>query len=185
MPARTGAQYLAGLADEREVWCSGERIADVAGHPLLGRTARTIAELYDLQSDPIERDVLTCIDIESGDRMGLSYLQPRSTEDLARRGRMYRRWAQHSLGLFGRAPDYPNTLLAGFAMAAPFFAQNGPEYARRLLAYYAFCKAGDLCLTHSLVDPQVNRARGQGEQRDGGVALSIVGESAEGLIVSG
>ena len=68
MPVRTGAQYLAGLSDGREVWCSGEQIADVAGHPLLGRTARTIAELYDLQSDPSARDVLTYTSAENGDR---------------------------------------------------------------------------------------------------------------------
>ncbi len=30
MPARTGAQFLAGLKDDREVWVDGERVRDVA-----------------------------------------------------------------------------------------------------------------------------------------------------------
>ena len=185
MPARTGAKYLAGLRDAREVWCNGERIQDVASHPLLGRTASTIAELYDLQHDPGARDTLTYASPSSGERVGLAFVQPRSADELAQRGRMYRRWAEHSLGLFGRAPDYPNTLLTGFAMAAPFFAENGPEYPDRLLRYYEWCRENDVCITHSLVDPQVNRARSQAEQADPGVALSIVGESAAGLVVSG
>lgn len=185
MPVRTGAQYLSGLRDAREVWCNGERVADVTAHPLLARTARTIASLYDLQSAPEARDILTTPSPGGGGAVGLSFLQPRSPDDVARRGRMFYRWAEHSLGLFGRAPDYPNTLLTGFAMAAPFFAQNGPEYAERLVRYYDHCRDHDVCLTHSLVDPQVNRARGQSEQRDPGVALSIVGESPAGLVVSG
>src|SRR5687767_3425420 len=41
MAARTGAEYLAGLRDQREVWCGGERVKDVTAHPLLGRTAHT------------------------------------------------------------------------------------------------------------------------------------------------
>ena len=185
MPARAGRDYLAGLRDQREVWCAGERVKDVTAHPLLGRTAHTIAELYDLQHDPEARAVLTYPSPASGAPVGLSYLQPRDPADVARRGRMFRRWAEHSLGMFGRSPDYPGTLLTGFAMAAPFFAQNGPEYARRLVAYYEWCRERDVCLTHSLVDPQVNRARAQNEQRDPEVPLSIVGESADGLVVSG
>ena len=44
MGVRTGAEFLAGLRDEREVWLDGERVADVTAHPLLGRCARSVAE---------------------------------------------------------------------------------------------------------------------------------------------
>ena len=50
MPARTGAEYLAGLADHREIWFAGERVKSVVEHPILGRAARTLAQLYDMQS---------------------------------------------------------------------------------------------------------------------------------------
>ena len=43
MPARTGAEYLAGLADHREIWFAGERVKSVVEHPILGRAARTLA----------------------------------------------------------------------------------------------------------------------------------------------
>ena len=33
MPARSGAQYLTGLRDQREVWCAGERVTDAASIP--------------------------------------------------------------------------------------------------------------------------------------------------------
>ena len=57
MPARTGAQYLAGLRARRtEVWLRGERVTDVTTHPGLAGGARAIASLYDLQSDPALRE---------------------------------------------------------------------------------------------------------------------------------
>ena len=59
MPARTGAAYLAGLRDGREIWFAGERVADVTAHPRLGRVAHTLAGLYDLQADPADRARLT------------------------------------------------------------------------------------------------------------------------------
>jgi aromatic ring hydroxylase len=33
MPARTGAEYLNGLRERRELWFRGERVRDDARHP--------------------------------------------------------------------------------------------------------------------------------------------------------
>jgi aromatic ring hydroxylase len=41
------------------VWFDGERVRDVTAHPILGRPARTLAELYDLQCAVDQRDRLT------------------------------------------------------------------------------------------------------------------------------
>lgn len=185
MPVRTGTEYLAGLRDAREVWFQGERVDDVTTHPVLGRAARTIAELYDLQCDPAERDELTYPSPTTGDPIGLSFLQPRSIEDLTRRRVMFKRWADQSGGILGRTPDYLNVILASCAASSPYFGRNGQEYAERIEAYYAWCRERDVCATHAFVDPQVNRAKSQTEQRDPNVPLHIVGESSEGLVVSG
>src|SRR5262245_26742077 len=83
MPARTGQQYLNGLrAQDREVWLGGERVKDVTAHPGLGRGARAIAGLYDLQHDPALRETMTYVSPTSGDRVGLSFVVPRTRDDL-------------------------------------------------------------------------------------------------------
>ena len=41
MPARTGAQFLHGLRDKREVWLGGERVTDPMEHPALRGAAET------------------------------------------------------------------------------------------------------------------------------------------------
>jgi 4-hydroxyphenylacetate 3-monooxygenase len=185
MGARNGAEYLAGLADEREIWFEGARVKDVAGHPILGRMARTMAELYDLQRDPSLEAKLTYPSPTTGNPVSLAFIQPRSVDDLVRRRVMFKHWADYSGGMLGRTPDYLNAILAGCASSADYFRRNGAEYAERIVAYYESCRERDLCATHTFVDPQINRARSQSEQADPTVPLHIVGESAAGLVVSG
>ena len=115
MPARNGAEYLAGLADQREIWFDGERVKSVVHHPILGRAARTLAELYDMQSDPSLQDKLTYPSPRTGALVSLAFIQPRSVDDLVRRRIMFKHWADHSGGMLGRTPDYLNAILAGCA----------------------------------------------------------------------
>ena len=185
MPARTGAEYLSGLREPRELWFEGERVRDVTCHPMLGRMAGTLAELYDLQCTAEHRDQLTYASPTTGQRVGLAFIQPRSVDDLVRRRRMFKAWADHTGGLLGRSPDYLNAVLAGLASSRPYFEQNGGEYGERIAAYYEHCRERDLCATHTFVDPQTNRARSQTDQADPDVPLHIEGESRQGLVVSG
>ena len=185
MAARNGAEYLAGLADAREIWFDGARVSDVVRHPILGRTARTLAELYDLQRDPALAAKLTYSSPKTGNPVSLAFIQPRSVDDLVRRRVMFKHWADFSGGMLGRTPDYLNAILAGSACSADYFGRNGAEYAERIVAYYEHCRERDLCATHTFVDPQINRALSQSELADPTVPLHIVGESKDGLVVSG
>ncbi len=56
----TGKEYLESLRDGREVYCYGERVADVTAHPAFRNASRSIAKLYDALHDPKTKDVLTC-----------------------------------------------------------------------------------------------------------------------------
>src|SRR5689334_24947111 len=55
----TGAEYLASLRDDREVYIYGERVSDVTQHPAFRNTARSLARLYDALHDPKTKPVLT------------------------------------------------------------------------------------------------------------------------------
>ena len=60
MPARTGAQYIAGLQkNPPNIYIGGKRIEDVTSHPGLRNGAATLARLYDMQHDPALRDEMT------------------------------------------------------------------------------------------------------------------------------
>ena len=82
MPARTGRQYLNGLREQDcEVWLRGERVKDVTTHPGLSGGARAIAALYDMQCDPKYRDEMTYASPSTADRVGLSFINPRTREE--------------------------------------------------------------------------------------------------------
>src|SRR5690348_321750 len=99
MGARNGAAYLARLHDDRDVWLDGERVADVTRDPRLARGVHSIAALYDLQLDPRRVEQMTYISPTSGERVGLSHIQPRSIDDLVRRRDMMRTWSEWSAGM--------------------------------------------------------------------------------------
>ena len=133
MPARTGRQYLNGLREQDcEVWLRGERVKDVTTHPGLAGGARAIAALYDMQCDPKYRDEMTYTSPTTGDRVGLSFINPRTREELEARRVMMLNWARSTCGMMGRSPDFMNVTLAAWGAAADYFARgNGrPEFAR-------------------------------------------------------
>ncbi len=180
---RTGAAYLEGLRDEREVWIRGERVADVTEHPGLGRGAQTLASYLDKQFDPKLQDKVTYV--EDGVRYGLSHLVPRSKDDVVRRGDAFYEWATWSNGMFGRTPDYKNASVMAFAAASQFLDQGRPEFAQNMRDYYEYVRNGDKVLTHTLVNPTFNHAQAKEGKYSDKVALQVVRETDAGIVVNG
>ncbi|HJY80383.1 MAG TPA: 4-hydroxyphenylacetate 3-monooxygenase, oxygenase component [Candidatus Binatia bacterium] len=186
MPARTGAEYLQGLKGRNtEIWLGNERIREVTTHPALQRCARSVAHLYDMQHDPALRDEMTYISPISDQRVGLSFITPQSLEDLQRRSRMMLQWARYSGGMLGRSPDYLNVALMAAAAAADFYGQNDPRFADNVRNYYTYVREHDLCLTHTLVNPQANRALTATGQPSAEIAARIVKETDNGMVIRG
>ena len=185
MGARTGTEFTAGLRDNREVWLGNERVEDVTTHPAFRAAVESIAHLYDMQHDPAYRDTLCYPSPTSGNPVGLSFLIPRTRDDLVRRRAMSKVWADATCGMMGRSADFLNAMLTAWAAKADYFARQSPECRERVLDYYEYCRENDLFLTHTLVDPQVDRSRNRAEQDDPHQCLGIVDETAEGLVIRG
>jgi 4-hydroxyphenylacetate 3-monooxygenase len=186
MAARTGQQYIKGLQDqEREVWLRGERVKDVTTHPELSNGMRAIASLYDMQHDPALRDEMTYVSPTSGERVGLSFIVPRTRQELEQRRVMMLRWARATCGMMGRSPDFMNVTFAAWAGAAGYFARNRPEFGENIRRYYEYIRENDLTLTHSLINLQRNRAVSGSFNLQEGTALQVVRETDAGIVVRG
>jgi 4-hydroxyphenylacetate 3-monooxygenase len=184
VPARTGEQFLKGLRGPRAVWVDGERVADVADHPKLGGAARALAEIYDLQH--AHADTCLIADPESAEPIAASHMIPRSRDDLARRGKALRLVAEYSVGLMGRTPDYMNATYAGFAARPDEWGVAGNEAgAERLVAYQKLLRRGDLALTHTIVQPTVDKATGDAPHAGNVHALRKVEDTQHGIVVRG
>lgn len=184
MGTRTGAAYLANLRDDRGIWIDGERVKDVTTDRRFAGAAGTMAMLMDMQHDTALRDRMTYVSPTSGDRVGLSFIQPTSTDDLVRRREMVRAWNEATCGMFGRSPDYMNIMLAGFASADKEFGKHEARFGEHVRNYYLHVRENDLVMTHTLVNPQVDRSRPV-ERQSKDLAAKITKETSEGIVING
>ena len=184
MPARTGKEFLKGLRGAREVWVDGERVSDVVDHPKLSGAAQALAEVFDLHHK--QADVCLMPDPETGEPIPVSHMIPRSREDLAKRGKALRQVAEYSMGLMGRTPDYMNVTFAGFAGRPDEWGMNGNEAgAERLVTYQKVLRRGDISLTHTIVQPTVDKATGDAPSPGNAHALRKVADTGHGIVVRG
>jgi len=183
MGLRDGDTYLAGLIDDREIWYDGRRITDVTAEPGLRNTALTVAQYYDFQSNPDLADLLT-YETPDGDCAHLSFIEPRSIEDLRRRAGAFSAWSEVTGGLMGRAPDYMNACMMAIGAARHFWGRNDPELGEHAYDTYLHCRRDDVCMTHTFVNPMVDRFTPLADQEPY-INAGIVDRRSDGIIVSG
>jgi 4-hydroxyphenylacetate 3-monooxygenase len=184
MPIRTGKQFLEALRDDRQIFIDGELVRDIAADRRLAGAAQSLAELYDMQHDPARYDRMTFASPSSGERVGLSFIEPRSVDDLIRRREMIKLWMDATCGMFGRSPDFLNVMVTGLAAAAPEFGRSDKRFADNIRAYHVLARERDLCMTHTLLNPQVDRSRPV-ERQEKDLAAKIVKETDSGIVISG
>jgi 4-hydroxyphenylacetate 3-monooxygenase len=183
--ARTGEQFLQGLrSEEREIWLEGEKVTDPSAHPKLAGAANSLARLFDLQHAEPETFLMDSPD--TGRPVNVTHLQPKSREDLEQRRVASKRIADATAGMMGRTPDYLNYTFACFAARADVWARYGNEEGgRNLVEYQKLMRDNDLALTHTLINPQVDRSVPEAEQAAGEVSLHKVEDTENGILVRG
>ena len=184
---RTGAQYLEGLRDGREVWTRGHRVEDVTAEPGIARGAQTLADFMDRQHDPKYRDTVTFAD-DRGLTCPMSFKIPKSADDIRARGKAFYEWAKWSCGMFGRTPDYKNASLTAFAAAPGFLARGTKgqaDFVANMTRFYDHVRTNDKVLTHTLVNPAISHQVAAAGNFSQEVALHVVRETDAGPVVRG
>ena len=131
------------------------------------------------------RDEMTYPSPTTGNPVVLSFITPHTQEDLQKRSAMMFNWSRFSGGMLGRSSDYINVEIMAAAAAADFYNQNDPRFGENARNYYEYARENDLCMTHTLVNPQSNRALTASGHPSADVALRIVDENADGMVVRG
>lgn len=187
MPAKTGKQYIDRVDSLRaNVWINGSQVSGkVSEHPAFQGVMKSQGELYDMQFDPNKQDYMTYTSPSSGDRVGTSFMRPRTKEDLEKRRMMIQEWAQYNGGMMGRSPDYINSGMMAYGAAAEMFGVQDSMYAENMRNYYEYIRENDLSLTHTLIQPQVNRALNSSQLPDPYIAARIVKKTDDGVVIRG
>jgi 4-hydroxyphenylacetate 3-monooxygenase len=187
MGACNGSQFTERVdRTKRELWYGEEKITfNASKHPAFRGIVRAFSHLYDMQADPELSDEMTYKSPTTGQPVGTSFLQPRTREDLLKRRSMMKRWADYSGGTLGRTPDYLDSAIMAMASASSFFGTGSIDFAKNVRDFYENVREKDLLLTHTLINPQTNRAVGPSKQADPYTAARIVEKNSEGVVVRG
>jgi 4-hydroxyphenylacetate 3-monooxygenase len=171
---------------ENEIWYDGEKIkGKISEHSAFKGIIMTNASLYDLQNNQDLQDEMTYFTANKEDRIGLSYLQPKTKEDLKRRRKMIEYWARHTHGMMGRSPDYMNTVVMSFASSAAILKGRENCFPENLVAMYERAMEQDLSFTHTFITPQVNRSQVNLGFSNEPISAKVVDRNKTGLVIKG
>jgi 4-hydroxyphenylacetate 3-monooxygenase len=182
--ARRGEQVLKRLRERPpSIWYRGEQVRDVTTHPALRGGVDTLARLYDLQWE--NPDVSLYDSPTTGRKVARSFMMPKTHAELCSITRAMKVWEDYTHGMMGRVPDYINRAMTGYAAGAAFLAQADARFGANAVRYYEYLRENDLCLTHTLIPPQANRAVSSAKQADPFLAARIKEETDAGLVIRG
>lgn len=169
-----------------EVWFDGKKVeGPISEHPVFKGILREKAALYDLQLNPEFQNDMTFLSPDTGNRIGLSYMQPKSLEELIKKRKATALWAKQTHGMMGRSPDYLNTVLMSFASSSSFLEGKENCFPENLTAFYKLAREKDLSFTHTFISPQVNRSQIYIESSKEPIALKVVNVKDDGIVVKG
>lgn len=159
----TGEEYKKSLDDGRATYFEGNRIDDLAGHPLLGQTVDVVAQSYDRFYQPGEGAVSSYMNV------------PGSAEEL-------RASIEEHVDLLTHV-TYASimTLLT----AADQIGDVRPEGVKRIKEYVDYVQKNDLRITQCITDAKGDRSKHPGEQEDPDAYVRVVERHADGVTLRG
>lgn len=184
MPARTAEQVIQRFKDQPPaIYHRGKRVDDITTEPGLSGGVKSLAALYDHQWDNQETALYKSL--ETGDLVSKTFMIPKTREQLKDIGDVMHKRGEFTQGMMGRMPDYLNRAMAGYAGSAEFLAVQNPQFVDNMRNYHSYLQENDLSLTHTLINPQINRAVGTAQQKDPYLAARIKEETDAGIVIRG
>ena len=178
-----GDRYRESLQDGRRLIApDGVEIPDVTAYAPLARGIETIAGLYDAQFAPETRDIATYLDEASGKRMSRGWKIPEDADDLRRWRELIRLSTYHTLGMFGRPPDYGAVIALGFLAVRDKLEATNPTMIENLERFIASCRERNLISAALIADVQSDRCIPLAEKPG---RLRCVEERPDGIVLYG
>ncbi|MGU3495646.1 4-hydroxyphenylacetate 3-hydroxylase family protein [Xanthobacteraceae bacterium A53D] len=181
---KTGQQHIESLKDGRQIFIDGTLVNDVTTHPAFRGAVASVAKMFDFQSAPENRDLMT-FETETGTRANKIWQLPKSYDELKTRRAALEAWTELHAGFLGRAPDHVASCIAGMYMGLEVFEGYDPARAKALADYYRYARDNDLYLTYVIINPQADRSKSAAQQQDPFLSTGIVSRDAEGITVRG
>ena len=180
---RTGAEYKENLRDGRDVWVMGEgAVVDVTTDPLTSAMVDEYVAWYDRHFDAGWQDTLLTPSDENGRRHPLALTPPKTSADLRRLGKAISAVHFVTGGNMTHTPGYGALIALGMLNMLKQL-DNSSEEIEAAEAYLESLSESGRFLTFAGGGPLIGtRLREDESER---VALRLVSETAEGIVVTG
>ena len=180
---RTGAEYKESLRDGRDVWVLGEgAVADVTTHPSTSAMVDEYMAWYDRHFDADWQDTLLTQADENGQRHPLALTPPETSADLRRLGKAISAVHFVTGGNMTHTPGYGALIALGMLNVLKRLNNSSEEIGAAEAYLESLAKSGRF-LTFAGGGPLIGTRLRQDESER--VALRLVSETAEGIVVSG
>jgi 4-hydroxyphenylacetate 3-monooxygenase len=179
---RTGAQYLEGLKDGREVWIDGERVKDVASHRAFAPIVAIKARMYDMQHEAKHQADLTYEEV--GERHSVFNQPPRTQEDWHRKWRSIDILLKEIGGVVTRVGDETVGEMWSLQDGRDILNEIDPRFADNISNHIRRVVEQDPFHVSANTDPKGDRSRHISE-RDPDMMVHVVRETDAGIIIRG
>ena len=179
--ARRGAQVLDRLREyPPNIWYRGEEVRDVTSHPAFRGGVGTLARLYDLQWEQAEQMLFDSPSRPQGRALVHAARDARGTlEHLRRHEGLGGPYPRHD-GPGSRLHQSRDVRLRGGRRLPD---EADPRFGANAIRYHEYLRENDLCLTHTLIPPQANRAVNSASQADPFLAARVKEETDAGIVI--
>ena len=180
---RTGAEYRESLRDGRDVWLVGEgAVDDVTTHPSTSGMVEEYVAWYDRHFDADWQDVLLTEPDGKGERRPLALTPPKTSDDLRRLGKEISAVHFATGGNMTHTPGYGALIALGLLNVLKRLDHSAEDIGAAE-AYLESLRESGRFLTYAGGGPVIGaRLREDESER---VALRLVSETADGIVVSG
>ena len=180
---RTGAEYKESLRDGRDVWVIGEgAVADVTTDRATSAMVNEYAAWYDRHFDADWQDILLNPADGNGQRHPVAFTPPETSADLRRLGKAISTVHSVAGGNMTHTPGYGALIALGLLNVLKRL-NNSSEEIEEAEAYLESLARSGRFLTFAGAGTLIGTRLRQAESER--VALRLVSETAEGIVVSG
>lgn len=161
----TGEQYKRSLSDNRETFFEGERVRDIANHPILGPCVSRVAADYDRWYKP------------GADAVSPLMTIPHSAAELKERIPL-----QHESNIVS-AVTYQSIMT--LTTAATRIADALPHFSERIREYVKDAQRRDIRIVECITDAKGDRSRPPGKQDDPDAYTHVIDRRKDGVVIRG
>ncbi|RZL83618.1 MAG: 4-hydroxyphenylacetate 3-hydroxylase [Rhodococcus sp. (in: high G+C Gram-positive bacteria)] len=181
---RTGDEYRESIRDGREVWVDGERVKDVADHPMFKPIVDVRARIYDLAHEEATQDAMTYVDPESGERNAIANKLPRTRQDWLDKRAAVDLVLDDTRGVVTRVGDETIGEMWSLFDGQDVLNEVDPRFSENIRRHLERSVREDPFHVSANTDPKGDRSKAPQDQ-DPDMLLHVVKETDNGIVVRG